>query len=566
MSPKLLPLAASAVLLLLAAARAGVDEPPRVELQGEPVSIIGNELTSLAFDRDETLWIGSRYRGICACRNRQYHLYNAYNSPIPDEGISAIYVDRNNTKWFGSERGYLYSFDGKRWHVYSASQGPRDSVGRVACIRGDSQGRIWFTTDYGPSGLYRLENGKVEAVDPIVKTETGNGESPNRVNSQHIRRIGDMPCLDVDRHGKLWVACHWGLFRLDGQDWIRPGDEETQHMEIPNLCCKPKSDEIYLIAAGVDFKENPFGLPTAKLCVFKANRSSVVTDKLPKSGIEVLRADQDGRFAIGYMAPDGAIIGDGQQVQRYSTGTPLENETVTDIAFDKHGGIWFAGRFRGLCCLDNGKWRTFAPSEGDNSRSRSFRLPAWQKKPLQDLVREEAVDVDIHKVLQDPRKYADKKLRIVGTIASGFEYAEMVDSRGERLGIWPEYSMLRDNDHAAAKDKKAPAAKSPPQEFLGYLEWGGYYGHIGAWPMQFTIVEVYPTDMDKVKKAETKKQYLMRIEKVSYDWPVSQYLPDSVAAGLRTPGWYICSRSSIWKTSRCSIRASRMRAWKNLRS
>ncbi len=296
-----------------------------------------------------------------------------------------------------------------------------------------------------------------------------------------------------------------------------------QQMEIPKLWCNSKTDEIYLISAGVDFKENPFGLPTGKLFAFKAGRSRVVTDELPESRIEVLRGNQEGRFVVGYIAPDGAIVGDGKQVRRYAVGTPLENESVADVAFDKQGRIWFAARFRGLCCLDNGKWKTFPPPD----RNDPIPLPVWQKKPLQDLVRQEAVDVDIHKVLEDPRKYADKKLRIVGTIASSFEYAEMIDSRGEKLGMWPNYRMLQNafgQPEGHTGDRKP---ERPLQEFLGYLEWGGHFGHMSAWPMQFTIVEVYPADMDKSRKVEIQKQYLTRVEKESYDWPVSEYLPET---------------------------------------
>ncbi len=502
MPSKFLPLTACVAFLVLDAAQG--EERPSAELVGVPVDGVGIELTSLAFDRDETLWIGSRYWGIYAYRHGRFFLYNAYTAPIPDEGISAIFVDPNNTKWFGSERGYLYSFDGKQWQVFTASKVPRDSIGTIRCIRSDGKGGVWFTADYGSTGLFRVEKGKIESISPNVKSGADGREGINGVGS---RPFGMVPSMDVDRHGHLWVACHLGFLCFDGQDWTRRGDSQTQQMEISRLWCDPTSNEIYFVAVGVDRTENPFGLPTATTYVFKDGHSRMVTAQMPKSGIPVLRIERDGRFA-GYIAPHGIIAGDRQQVQRYFAGTALGNETAEDIAFDKQKRIWFATRFKGLCCLDNGKWTTFAPPDRDNFRADPFPRPAWQKTPLQDLVREEPIDADIHTVLKDPRKYADKKLGIVGTVASSFEYAEMIDSRGERLGMWPEYRMLPGAFEPREHRKNGRKSDSAPEEFLGYLEWGGYFGHLSGWPMQFTIVEVYPTDMEKAKKAEIKKQYL----------------------------------------------------------
>lgn len=168
MPSKFLPLTACVAFLVLDAAQG--EERPSAELVGVPVDGVGIELTSLAFDRDETLWIGSRYWGIYAYRHGRFFLYNAYTAPIPDEGISAIFVDPNNTKWFGSERGYLYSFDGKQWQVFTASKVPRDSIGTIRCIRSDGKGGVWFTADYGSTGLFRVEKGKIESISPNVKS------------------------------------------------------------------------------------------------------------------------------------------------------------------------------------------------------------------------------------------------------------------------------------------------------------------------------------------------------------------------------------------------------------
>lgn len=521
-----------AAIILLMASAAWADGAPQAELQGEPVGGIGGELTSLAFDRDGTLWIGSRYAGIFVYRQGKFFVHNAYNTPVPDEGISAVYVDAKNVKWFGSERGYLYSFDGKRWQVFAASQGPRDSIGAIRCIRSDGNGSVWFTADYGPTGLFRVEKGKIESISPNVKSGADGRVGVNGPGSRTFRMTGRVPKIDVDRHGHLWVACHLGFLCFNGQDWTRPADSQTQQLEIGRLWCDPTSDAIYLVAVGVDRTENPFGLPTYKTYSFKDGRSQVVTDQMPKSGIAVLRVERDGRFA-GYIAPHGPIAGDRQQMQRYFAGTPLGNEAAEDIAFDKQGRVWFATRFKGLCCLDNGKWTTFAPPERDDLLAHPFPRPAWQKRPLQDLVREEPIDADIHTVLKDPRRYADKKIRIVGTTASSFEYAEVIDAQGKGLGMWPKHWAAPQTSYRVAKRPGEKTEQNQLEEYLGYLEWGGYFGHMGGARMQFTIVESYPANASQAEKTKIKKQRLEELEKASYDWPISEWLDNAAVRAMR---------------------------------
>ncbi|MGA2616326.1 MAG: TIGR03067 domain-containing protein [Thermoguttaceae bacterium] len=128
-----------------------------------------------------------------------------------------------------------------------------------------------------------------------------------------------------------------------------------------------------------------------------------------------------------------------------------------------------------------------------------------------DIVRPEPADAEIHEVLADPRKFAGKKIRIVGTIDSGFEYAQMIDSRGKGLRIWPRTFWVRDFIKAEGLEKEFGGAKQQ-KEFIGYLDWGGHFGHMGAWPYEFTIVETYPAGADKARRAEIKGRYLKFLE------------------------------------------------------
>ena len=490
--PRLLPLVAICLLLGPAIARADQPSPPSAALKGDPVPGVFQELTALAFDRDDALWIGSRYWGILAFRKGKFELFDAYNTPIPDNGITAIYVDKNNTKWFGSDGGHLYSFDNARWQVFSAGTDPRFSAGRVVSIHGDAKGAILFATS--ESGFFQLADGKVQRIGAFPKAGPADRAVRGGVGARHgpgaVRPVwsGGAAGRDFDRQGRPWLAGRYALARFDGEAWIPLGGETKPRFSLSGLWCNPNNDNVYVAAADLPRLDNgrlQF-TTTTDLYRFSNGEYHKVEGASGPERINVVRFAPDGRVAVGFFNPGGAVVGDGSHFRHYAATTPLENESVADIAFDKQGRIWFAGRRSGLQCLDGQKWKSYAPA----SRGPGPRL-SWQRARPQDLVNQEPSDTDIHEVLKDPHKFLNKKIRIVGRIASSFEYAEMVDSHGEKLGIWPGgFNSKLGEFIESAGLKKELGSNDQPREFLGYLESGGHFGHMGGWSKEFTIVEI----------------------------------------------------------------------------
>ena len=131
-------------------------------------------------------------------------------------------------------------------------------------------------------------------------------------------------------------------------------------------------------------------------------------------------------------------------------------------------------------------------------------------------------------VLKDPRKYAGQKIRLVGTIASGFEYADILGLQGKGLGILPKceprIAGFPGYANAFTFPPSVRTTTRKPHEFLGDLDWGGGFGHMGATWFQFTIIEMYPADMDKADKWH-KEECMNFLENHSFDWPI----PDLVS-------------------------------------
>jgi len=90
-------------------------QPERGLYGGDPIASVSGELTSLAFDDDNVLWIGTRHSGLVAFKDGKFTLFDQYNTPLMDCGITEIAVDTSNGKWISTERGPL-----KRWWAPSA--------------------------------------------------------------------------------------------------------------------------------------------------------------------------------------------------------------------------------------------------------------------------------------------------------------------------------------------------------------------------------------------------------------------------------------------------------------
>lgn len=488
------------IILLMKVAIAGAAAPPSAETQGEQVPGLFDGATSLAFDRDGTLWIGSYQSGVFAFRGGKFFLFDAYNTPIPDNGISAVYVDQNNTKWFGSRRGYLCSFDNRRWQVHpTAAEAENESdVGSIRFIRADGTGTVWFVPEDG--GLRRFRNGKIELLAP--------GPRPGKAAAKEakpeplrwgLRQIG---AVDFDRQGRLWVAVEGALLCYDGNAWswltnIRP------HPIVLDIWCDRKSDDVYLATASGLYR-------------FRDGKYQNVEAAEVPSRVDAVCGDSDGRLAAVCFQPTCAAVGDGVRFQRLATGKELTNDWLHGVALDKECNVWFAGIRSGLQCVTRTQWRTFAPTRCDSVRRDVNPRLVLERNYLRDLVLEEPADADIHEVLKDPRKYAGKKVRIVGRVSSG---RSIIDDRDEPLGIAAD--ILRPLwNFTDAKGVKMELRDETPKEFLGYLDWGGYFGHMGGWAREFTIIEAYPAGLDRAGRAEIRQRYLKHLEEVDFNNPI----------------------------------------------
>jgi hypothetical protein len=131
---------------------------------------------------------------------------------------------------------------------------------------------------------------------------------------------------------------------------------------------------------------------------------------------------------------------------------------------------------------------------------------SYRQNDLVELSTYPVSSVNMEEVLNDPIKYQGKKISFVGKIESGFEYANLVDIKGNELPIWPAYQ--EELDHLLQYTiLEQEIEKSEYREYVGIFEYGGHYGHLGGWQFQLLITEVYPYTSDQQQEAGYYKLY-----------------------------------------------------------
>ncbi len=131
---------------------------------------------------------------VVADSQQVWTVYNTVNSPIPDNGINALYIDSLNHKWVGTANG-LTVYDDATWTQYNTLNSGL-SGDLVKAIARDRSGNMWFGTQ-----------------DGLNKFDGTNWTHWNMANSNLPADM--VQCIAFDTAGKTWCGTNNGLARLD---------------------------------------------------------------------------------------------------------------------------------------------------------------------------------------------------------------------------------------------------------------------------------------------------------------------------------------------------------------
>ncbi len=187
----------------------------------DPNSLIDNDLTCIAEDRDGRLWIGTNNQGIsifdpsAECFS---HLTVNHGDPrLPTNLIRALYIDESDNIWIGTENyGLLRITPNRELVIYRIMHSHLSSLVNIRTIYKDSNGLLWIGSWNNGLLYYDPEN------DDFVPVEL---PWSDEYTDKPVTAIHD------DGEGRLWVGS-WtqGLFILDGS--VEKGFDISRHPYI----------------------------------------------------------------------------------------------------------------------------------------------------------------------------------------------------------------------------------------------------------------------------------------------------------------------------------------------
>ncbi len=179
---------------------------------GSISGIPNNSIYSIAIDKKNNKWIGTRDQGIVKFNDTIWTKYTTSNSGIPDNHIYSIAINKNGDIWMGTYGSGVVKFDGKTWTTYSAYNTVLPS-NTVWDVKFDPNGNLWCGTSNGVA--------KFDGINWTVYNSYKTGLSGVNVN-----------CFEFSKNGDTWIGTDgYGLVKFDGTNW---SVYNTSNSGLPN--------------------------------------------------------------------------------------------------------------------------------------------------------------------------------------------------------------------------------------------------------------------------------------------------------------------------------------------
>lgn len=195
--------------------------------------------SSFAFDKIGNLWISSRYNGLFKYDGEDFFNFTSHNCDIPSNEVTDLAFDKNNNLWGGSARG-LFKFDGENWTVWDTANSAiptnlvntmtisLDSIVWFSCmdenrIIGNAWGGGLTKFDGQTMTTYNIHNsgllsntimGILDDIDKLWITTIGSGlmrfDKSKKWEAFNVTNSGiasnDTQHLLKDKNGSIWIG------------------------------------------------------------------------------------------------------------------------------------------------------------------------------------------------------------------------------------------------------------------------------------------------------------------------------------------------------------------------
>ncbi|HET9960356.1 MAG TPA: two-component regulator propeller domain-containing protein [Polyangiaceae bacterium] len=289
---------------LLAGTSAGL-----ARLDGErfvtELSLGENSVSSLLYDHDENLWVGTQAGDLFRLRGRQASLA-IDSSRTSNGGVYALAESRDGSLWVGTGSGLLRYHDGAFLTLGRREGFAEDNLLTLAPR---AEGGLWVLDATG--SLWIHDRGSVSRVS-----------APGAVHGEGMLGMLETAPNDVWIAGDLLYRFHNGTW----QTYASPGGELSVMIK--------DGAGLLLAQTGSDGKSS--------LWRFEAGQFQLVPVAVPLTHVQRMYRDRSARLWIS--TGRGLVRIEGQKTKVFGARDGLPNDIVYGLEEDETGALWVATR------------------------------------------------------------------------------------------------------------------------------------------------------------------------------------------------------------------------------
>jgi ligand-binding sensor domain-containing protein/signal transduction histidine kinase len=342
----------------------------RIETVPGSLHLAGDNISSLAEDAEENLWIGTR-TGLSLCRENQV-VTQTNLAPLGRAAINALLRGRAGSMWIATARQGLYEFKNNQ---LVESLGPAGDEKILAyCLLEDRSGNLWASVGNGKvlcrqDGTWRTysETNGLPFVYVTSLTEDADGTIWTGTLDDGLYRFAagrftairktdglsanDIRSLSLDREGNLWVGTRTGgLNRIAQRKLIYCGPAQGLTNDFTRSVAETADGTLWVGTIGG-------GLYFGGLDSFIHVASETPTWWL--AFVDSVLAATDG--SVWYGGRRGLVrLRAGKVENLFQNETWLRSASVTALCKDLQGGLWIGTSEGRLEHFQNGEFTEFA--------------------------------------------------------------------------------------------------------------------------------------------------------------------------------------------------------------
>lgn len=286
-----------------------------------------NDVTALAFDREDNLWVTTREQGVYLYRNdKELRHFTFQNSAggLRSDLVYTVFIDREGVVWFGTDHG-VCRYDARSPYVELLSEDRKDKSNYVRSLYQSKDLKIWCGTNKGV--FFR---------------------TPEARAWQRVDEIGDrsIHAIDEDSAGRILIGSDLGVYIST------PPNEPLAFTRVTESNGTYSARALGIFRGSTYVASDMLGIEELTDKGMKLVWPVTTTEARQRRTIS-LYAEGNEQLWIGTIGA-GVFIYDGRQVFAHPGLGELSQLTVRSITGNSREGLWFATD-RGLYFFKNGK-------------------------------------------------------------------------------------------------------------------------------------------------------------------------------------------------------------------